>query len=145
MWIAYTRPGSEGVYICHAASRENLARTLCDWRTFERTREIPETYYEDAVVRKPEYIEKADGTVEVRMRDTVERVRRIRTKQVTETVTESVELSVESYVKHVFERSIPADALDVTVLPPDFEVPSREDREFWRLRKGKIVVEKPGA
>lgn len=53
-------------------------------------------------------------------------------------------LSEAAYQQHVREHLagvIPADAIDVTLLPQDWEAPPKATRAFWRLRDGKIVVE----
>lgn len=145
MRVAYTLSGSETVYIVITAPIEIVRRTLCEQRTVARTRDVPEAYYEDVTRRVPEYIEKADGTVEIRMRDTVERERRIRTKQVTEMVTEDCELSQEAYELHIREHLaevVPPNALSMIMLPEDWVQPDRADRAFWRIRNGAVVVEK---
>lgn len=148
MRIAYTLPGSEIVYVVITAPIEIVRRTLCERKTVSRTRDVPETYYEDVTRRVPEYTEKADGTVEVRMHDTVEREHRIRTKQVTEIITEDCELSQEAYEQHIREHLaeiVPPGAANVITLPENWITPSLTDREFWRIRNETVVVEKPGA
>ena len=51
------------------------------------------------------------------------------------------DITASEYVDHVFSRSIPRDAIDVTVLPMDWVEPDRYKRNNWRLRNGEIVVE----
>jgi hypothetical protein len=51
-------------------------------------------------------------------------------------------LTDEQYKAHVLERSIPADATDVTELPVDWSPP--EDRTFrdaWKNDKGNVTVD----
>lgn len=49
----------------------------------------------------------------------------------------------EQFRQHVFERSIPPDATDTIELPDDWERPTGQgQRHLWRLRDGKVIVEK---
>jgi hypothetical protein len=51
-------------------------------------------------------------------------------------------LTDEAYEAHVVERSIPADATNVTKLPDDWTPPDdRTFRDAWKHDKGKVVVD----